>query len=37
MRVFVLIKQVPGTSSVKMDETTGTMIRTEKENVINPR
>lgn len=36
MRVFVLIKQVPGTSSVKMDETTGTMIRTEKENVINP-
>lgn len=36
MRVFVLIKQVPGTANVKMDEKTGTMIRTENENVINP-
>ncbi len=36
MRLFVLIKQVPGTANVKMDEQTGTMIRTEHENVINP-
>ncbi|MEA4883102.1 MAG: electron transfer flavoprotein subunit beta/FixA family protein [Clostridia bacterium] len=36
MRLFVLIKQVPGTANVKMDEQTGTMIRTENENVINP-
>lgn len=36
MRLFVLIKQVPGTSNVKMDEETGTMVRTEHQNVINP-
>lgn len=36
MNVFVLLKQVPGTSNVKMDEKTGTMLRTEHENVINP-
>lgn len=36
MNIFVLLKQVPGTSNVKMDENTGTMIRTEHENVINP-
>ncbi|MEW6227531.1 MAG: FAD-linked oxidase C-terminal domain-containing protein [Bacillota bacterium] len=36
MNVFVLLKQVPGTSNVKMDEQTGTMIRTEHENIINP-
>lgn len=36
MKIFVLMKQVPGTSNVKMDEKTGTMIRTEHENVINP-
>ena len=36
MNIFVLMKQVPGTSNVKMDEKTGTMIRTEHENVINP-
>lgn len=36
MNIFVLMKQVPGTSNVKMDEATGTMIRTEHENVINP-
>ncbi len=36
MDIYVLIKQVPGTSNVKMDEETGTMIRTDTENVINP-
>ncbi|MEA4884848.1 MAG: hypothetical protein VB144_14550 [Clostridia bacterium] len=36
MNIFVLMKQVPGTSNVKMDEKTGTMIRTEHENVANP-
>jgi len=36
VNVFVLLKQVPGTSNVKMDEQTGTMIRTEHENIINP-
>ena len=36
MHIFVLMKQVPGTSNVKMDEETGTMIRTEHENVMNP-
>ncbi len=36
MDIYVLIKQVPGTSNVKMDEETGTMIRTETDNVINP-
>lgn len=34
--MFVLLKQVPGTSNVKMDEETGIMVRTEHENVINP-
>lgn len=36
MRIYVLLKQVPGTSDVKMDEETGTMVRTEHKNVINP-
>ena len=36
MDIYVLIKQVPGTDNVKMDEETGTMIRTEHDNVINP-
>ncbi|MEA4882273.1 MAG: electron transfer flavoprotein subunit beta/FixA family protein [Clostridia bacterium] len=36
MNLFVLLKQVPGTSNVKMDEKTGTMVRTDHENVINP-
>jgi electron transfer flavoprotein beta subunit len=36
MRLFVLLKQVPGTSDVRIDEQTGTMIRTEQNNVINP-
>jgi electron transfer flavoprotein beta subunit len=36
MHIVVLMKQVPGTSNVKMDENTGTMIRTEHENVMNP-
>jgi electron transfer flavoprotein beta subunit len=36
MNIFVLLKQVPGTSNVKMDEETGTMVRTDRQNVINP-
>ncbi len=36
MSIYVLLKQVPGTSDVKMDEETGTMIRTEHKNIINP-
>lgn len=36
MRLAVLVKQVPATDKVKMDEKTGTMIRTEMEAVINP-
>ena len=36
MNIYVLLKQVPGTSDVKMDEETGTRIRTEHKNVINP-
>ncbi|MGE5552542.1 MAG: electron transfer flavoprotein subunit beta/FixA family protein [Betaproteobacteria bacterium] len=36
MRLFVLLKQVPGTSEVKLDGRTGTMLRTEHNNVINP-
>lgn len=36
MRLAVLVKQVPATDKVKMDERTGTMIRTEMEAVINP-
>ena len=36
MNIYVLLKQVPGTSDVKMHEETGTMIRTEHKNVINP-
>jgi electron transfer flavoprotein beta subunit len=35
-RLLVLIKQVPATENVKMDETTGTMVRTAMEAVINP-
>jgi electron transfer flavoprotein beta subunit len=35
-KLLVLIKQVPATENVKMDETTGTMIRTAMEAVINP-
>lgn len=36
MKIVVLIKQVPETSNVKMDETTGTMIRDGVESIINP-
>lgn len=36
MRICVLVKQVPATDKVKMDEKTGTMIRTEMEAEINP-
>ncbi len=35
-RLLVLVKQVPATENVKMDEETGTMIRTGIEAVINP-
>ncbi len=36
MRIAVLIKQVPETRSVKMDETTGTVIRDGVESIVNP-
>ncbi len=36
MKIIVPIKQVPETSHVKMDETTGTMIREGVESIINP-
>ncbi len=36
MKIVVPIKQVPETSNVKMDETTGTMIRAGVESIINP-
>jgi electron transfer flavoprotein beta subunit len=36
MRIIVPIKQVPETKSVKMDETTGTVIREGVEAIINP-
>ncbi len=36
MRIIVAIKQVPETSNVKMDETTGTMIRAGVMSIINP-
>jgi len=36
MRIGVLVKQVPATDKVKMDESTGTMKREEVEAVINP-
>ncbi len=36
MRIVILIKQVPATDKVKMDEETGTMKREEVEAVINP-
>lgn len=35
-QLLVLIKQVPATENVKMDEETGTMVRTAMEAVINP-
>ncbi|MHC4557455.1 MAG: electron transfer flavoprotein subunit beta/FixA family protein [Planctomycetota bacterium] len=36
MKIIVPIKQVPETNAVKMDETTGTMIRDGVEAIINP-
>lgn len=36
MRIVVPIKQVPETASVRMDETTGTMIRDGVEAIVNP-
>lgn len=36
MNIVVLIKQVPATDNVKMDPETGVMIRTGKDNIINP-
>jgi len=36
MKILVLVKQVPATENVKMDEKTGTMVRTAMEAVINP-
>ena len=36
MRIIVPIKQVPETNAVKMDETTGTMIREGVEAIVNP-
>jgi electron transfer flavoprotein beta subunit len=36
MRIIVPIKQVPETNAVKMDESTGTMIREGVEAIINP-
>ena len=36
MRIVVPIKQVPESSSVKMDEETGTMIREGVEAIVNP-
>jgi electron transfer flavoprotein beta subunit len=35
-RLWVLVKQVPATENVKMDEETGTMVRAGVEAVINP-
>ena len=36
MKIIVMIKQVPETSEVKMDEQTGTMVREGVESIINP-
>ncbi len=36
MRIIVPIKQVPETNAVRMDETTGTMIREGVEAIVNP-
>ncbi|NLC53851.1 MAG: electron transfer flavoprotein subunit beta/FixA family protein [Firmicutes bacterium] len=36
MKIIVMIKQVPETSDVKMDEQSGTMVREGVESIINP-
>jgi len=36
LKIIVLVKQVPGTDSVKLDPITGVMVRTGKDTIINP-
>ena len=36
MRIIVLIKQVPDTTEIKIDQKTGTLIREGAESIINP-
>lgn len=36
MNIILFIKQVPGTDNVRMDPEKGTMIRSTKDNIINP-
>lgn len=36
MRLAVLVKQVPDTRSVRMDETTGTVVRNSSDAILNP-
>lgn len=36
LRIIVLVKQVPATDNVKIDEKTGTMIRAGSDSVVNP-
>ncbi len=36
MKIAILVKQVPETRSVRMDESTGTVIRESNESIINP-
>ena len=36
MHIVVLVKQVPETSAVRLDDTTGTMIREGVESIVNP-
>ncbi|MDA8334707.1 MAG: electron transfer flavoprotein subunit beta/FixA family protein [Peptococcaceae bacterium] len=36
MHIIVLVKQVPATDNVRMDEKTGTMIRAGSDSVVNP-
>jgi len=36
LKIIVLVKQVPGTDSVKLDPITGVMVRTGKDVIINP-
>ncbi len=36
LRIFVLLKQVPKAQSLKIDEGTGTLIRKNVENIVNP-
>jgi len=36
LKIIALVKQVPGTDSVKLDPITGVMVRTGKDTIINP-